>query len=138
MAKSVIGSYDIQFVTDYLQEEPFSGEAWYFGETKIYNYKVVVCLTVHEDDHTVEFLAAASLPTTVTGLLAEVGQLFLMKMDEKFTQGYNLNRVVKRLIKDDSLTATSRSVCQSEMDSAETVNLVSGRALQKETSDEGS
>ena len=79
-------------------------------------------MTVHEDSHTVEFLAAASLPSTVTGLLAEVGQLFLMKMDEKYTHGYNLNRVIKRLIKDDSLESPPRSVCQSEMDSLETDN----------------
>ena len=94
MVKSVLAGYDIAFVQEYINDTPFIGEAWYYGETKIYNYKVVVRATVREVDNSVEFFVAASLPMTITGLLAELSRMFIMKLDEKYTHGYNVSRVV--------------------------------------------
>jgi hypothetical protein len=94
MVKSVLAGYDIAFVQEFINETPFIGEAWYYGETKIYDYKVVVRATVREADNSVEFFVAATLPMTITGLLAELSRMFIMKLDEKYTHGYNVRRVV--------------------------------------------
>ena len=36
-------------------------------------------------------------------MLADLGQRFITGMDDKYTRGYNVNRVVRRLVRDDSL-----------------------------------
>jgi len=94
--KRTIASYNVKFLMEYVNDDPFLAEAWYYGETKIKGSKVIIKATVNEEDSTVEFLVAASMEMVITGLLAELGHIFLKAMDERYTHGYNLERVVKR------------------------------------------
>lgn len=102
IAKSVLSGYDIKFVQEYTTESPFMGEAWYYGETKIHDYRVVVRATVREEDRTMEFFVASTLPTTITGLLAELNRLFHMKLDEKYSKGSRVHKIVSRTVSDET------------------------------------
>jgi hypothetical protein len=101
LATAAATSYDIQFVMDFTDEDPFYAEAWFYGETKIKGCKVLIRVTVKEETSTVEFLVASSIQMVIPGLLAELGHLFIAKMDEKYTHGYNVNRIVKRFYQED-------------------------------------
>jgi hypothetical protein len=101
LARSVVAGYDVTFVQEFTTDDPFIGEAWYYGETKIHDYRVVVRVTYREIDSTLEFFVAASHATTIVGLLAELKRLFLMKLDELYPGGMNAHRVVSRSVKED-------------------------------------
>ena len=103
LVKEAISSFNVRYLMENVTEDPFLGEAWFYGETKIKGSKVLIMASVREEDNTAEFLIAASMDMAPTGLLAELGQLFLKKMDERFTHGYNVGRVVRRYVKDESL-----------------------------------
>ncbi len=71
LCKEVVLAHDVQLVREFVHDRPFSGEAWFYGETRVKGHKVVIRAAVYETDGTVEFFVASSSIRSVTGLLAE-------------------------------------------------------------------
>ncbi|UCC93684.1 MAG: hypothetical protein JSW25_03195, partial [Thermoplasmata archaeon] len=62
----------MQLVREYVESRPpFQAEVWYYGETQVKGYKMVMRLRVLDRKHLLEFYAASSAMEPVTGLLAE-------------------------------------------------------------------
>lgn len=71
LAKEVVLAHDVQIVRDFIVEGPYHGEAWFFGETKVKGYKVVIRASVLENHGKMEFFAASTQIRAITGLLAD-------------------------------------------------------------------
>ena len=84
VAKSVVLSHDVHMVREFVSYNPFSGEAWFYGETKVKNYKIVIRAAVREDN-TIEFFAASTVIKAVTGLLAEFNHTLMSMIVERYS-----------------------------------------------------
>ncbi len=84
VAKSVVLSHDVHMVREFVSYNPFSGEAWFYGETKVKNYKIVIRAAVREDN-TIEFFAASTVIKAVTGLLAEFNHTLVSMIVERYS-----------------------------------------------------
>ena len=75
----------MKFVREFFDEKPnWLGEAWFYGETKVKGYKIVIRVTVREDSHTAEFFVASQEMEVITGLLAELGHSLNRMLKEKY------------------------------------------------------
>ncbi len=83
VCKSVVLSHDVHMVREFVSYNPFSGEAWFYGETKVKGYKIVIRAAVREDN-TIEFFAASSTIKAVTGLLAEFNHTLVSMIAERY------------------------------------------------------
>ena len=78
------GVGDTQLVREYVVEgPPFSAEVWYYGETKVKGYQMVMRLAVLEQDRALEFFAASTAMGPVTGLLAEFRKELVRVLGER-------------------------------------------------------
>jgi fibronectin type 3 domain-containing protein len=91
VGRNAIGGSDVQLVREYIVGgPPYEAEVWYYGETKVKNYKIVMRLGVIEDKHAVEFFAASTAMEPITGLLAEFRRNLNQLMREKYSEGFTL------------------------------------------------
>jgi hypothetical protein len=72
IAKSAVLAHDVKEVREFKSYNPFSAECWFYGETKVKGYKIVIRVAVREGDNFIEYFAASSEVRAVTGLLAEL------------------------------------------------------------------
>ena len=85
LCKGVVHLHDVKFVREFIEERPtWLGEAWFYGETKVKGYKIVIRVTVREDSHTSEFFVASQEMEVITGLLAELGHSLNRMLKEKY------------------------------------------------------
>ena len=86
LGKAAIGDREVQLVREYVREgPPFYAEVWYYGETKVKGYQMVMRLGVVEEQRALEFFAASTTMEPVTGLLAE----FRRELDEVMGREYS-------------------------------------------------
>jgi hypothetical protein len=75
---------DIQLVREYVVEgPPFYAEVWYYGETKVKGYQMVMRLAVLEQERALELFAASTAMEPVTGLLAEFRKELVRVLGER-------------------------------------------------------
>ena len=73
LGKAAMGGTDVQLVREYVvRGPPFNAEVWYYGETKVHGYRIVIRLGVIEERGVLEMFAASTAMEPVTGLLAEL------------------------------------------------------------------
>ncbi len=84
VCKQVVLSHDVHMVREFVTYNPFSGEAWFYGETKVKGYKIVI-RTAAREDNMIEFFAASSTIKAVTGLLAEFNHTLVAMVNERYS-----------------------------------------------------
>jgi hypothetical protein len=73
LGKAAMGGTDVQLVREYVvRGPPYNAEVWYYGETKVHGYQIVIRLGVIEERGALEMFAASTAMEPVTGLLAEL------------------------------------------------------------------
>ncbi len=85
LIKSVVNAHDVQMVREFTKYNPFHGEAWFYGETKVKGYKIVIRATVIEETNAIEFFAASTNMKAITGLLAEFNHTLNSMVIEKYS-----------------------------------------------------
>jgi hypothetical protein len=83
LTKEVVLAHDVHLVRDFIKEDPYHGEAWFYGETKVKGYKIVIRASVMEDGKRVEFFAASTQIPAITGLLAEFNHTLIQLIGRK-------------------------------------------------------
>jgi hypothetical protein len=79
------GGGKVQLVREYVvSRPPFKAEVWYYGETKVKGYKMVMRLRIMERGRFIEFFAASSAMEPITGLLAEFRRDLLDVLKERY------------------------------------------------------
>jgi len=102
LCKGVVHLHDVKFVREFNEEHPtWLGEAWFYGETKVKGYKIVIRVTVREDSHTAEFFVASSEMEVITGLLAELGHSLNRMLKEKYMGRLKVQPIVDPRLKRD-------------------------------------
>jgi PKD repeat protein len=102
LCKGVVHLHDVKFVREFIEEKPiWLGEAWFYGETKVKGYKIVIRVTVREDTHTAEFFVASSQMEVITGLLAELGHSLNRMLKEKYMGRLKAQPIVDQRLKKD-------------------------------------
>ncbi len=74
--REAILSHHVLLVRNIATGVPFSGKAWFYGQTKHTKSPVIIRATVLEDRRAVELFVAVDSPGTLTGLLAEFHRSF--------------------------------------------------------------
>ena len=73
LGKAAMGGTDVQLVREYVvRGPPYNAEVWYYGQTKVHGYQIVIRLGVIEERGALEMFAASTAMEPVTGLLAEL------------------------------------------------------------------
>ncbi len=85
LVKSVVNAHDVQMVREFTKYNTFQGEAWFYGETKVKRYKIVIRVSVIEETDTIEFFAASPNMKAITGLLAEFNHTLNSMVIEKYS-----------------------------------------------------
>jgi hypothetical protein len=102
LCKGVVHLHDVKFVREFIEDRPtWLGEAWFYGETKVKGYKIVIRVTVREDSHTAEFFVASSEMGVITGLLAELGHSLNRMLKEKYMGRLKVQPIVDQRLKKD-------------------------------------
>jgi hypothetical protein len=83
LLKDVVLSHDVHLVRDFIREDPYHAEVWFYGETKVKGYKIVIRASVQEEAQKVEFFAASTKIPAITGLLAEFNHTLQSMMKAK-------------------------------------------------------
>ena len=85
IGKQALGGVDIQLVREFITEgPPYEAEVWYYGETKVKGYQIVMRIGVLEDKRVLEFFAASTEMEPITGLLAEFRRELGMRIEDRF------------------------------------------------------
>ena len=108
LVKEVVLGHDVHLVRDFIVEEPYHGEAWFYGETKVKGYKIVIRASVIEDGQKIEFFAASTQIRAITGLLAEFNHTLQSLIGRKYATlkvEPEFNEEVKQDIQKKSLMA---------------------------------
>jgi N-acetylneuraminic acid mutarotase len=85
LGKSVVEAHDIKLVREFLEKDPFVGEAWYNGKTKPAEQRIIIRVRVLGEMGILEFFVAADDKRALTGLLAELSHGLNAKLKEKKT-----------------------------------------------------
>jgi hypothetical protein len=120
LVKEVVMAHDVHLVRDFVREDPYHGEAWFYGETKVKGYKIVIRASVMEDGKRLEFFAASTVIAAITGLLAEFNHTFHSLVGRKFATlkfESEFDEAVKDEIQKKSLLTQMRA---DELDGTET------------------
>jgi len=98
LAKSSVLAHDVKEVREFKGYNPFSSECWFYGETKVKGYKIVIRTAVREKDNIIEFFAASTEVRAVTGLLAELNHQLATDL-ETHLPGVSLEQVLDEQLK---------------------------------------
>jgi len=100
LCKGVVHLHDVKFVREFFDNTPsWMGEAWFYGETKVKGYKIVIRVTAREDSHTSEFFVASQEMEVITGLLAELGHSLNRMLKEKYMGRLKAQPIVDQRLK---------------------------------------
>jgi hypothetical protein len=86
LVREVVQRHDVKLVRDFTRHNPFQGEAWFYGETKVKAYKVVIRASVHQQDNAIEYFVAADSTAAITGLLAEFQHTFNQLIIDRYSE----------------------------------------------------
>ena len=98
LAKSAVLAHDVKEVREFKSYNPYSAEVWFYGETKVKGYKIVIRTAVREKENIVELFAASSEVRAVTGLLAELNHQLATDL-ETHMPGIELEQVLDETLK---------------------------------------
>jgi len=102
LCKGVVHLHDVKFVREFIESKPsWLGEAWFYGETKVKGYKIVIRVTVREASHSAEFFVASQQMEVITGLLAELGHSLNRMLKEKYMGRLKAQPIVDQKLKKD-------------------------------------
>jgi hypothetical protein len=102
LCKGVVHLHDVKFVREFIEPKPsWLGEAWFYGETKVKGYKIVIRVTVREASHSAEFFVASQQMEVITGLLAELGHSLNRMLKEKYMGRLKAQPIVDQKLKKD-------------------------------------
>ncbi len=76
IAREAVQRHHVVLVRNIKREEPFEGNAWFYGQTKHSRSPAVIRVTVSEKRRAAEFFVAVDSPATLTGMLAEFHRSF--------------------------------------------------------------
>jgi hypothetical protein len=80
LAKGVARGHDVKEVRELSEDKPFEAEAWFYGETKMSEEKLVIRIAARENIGYLELFVASGNLASLTGLLAELGHEFIKKV----------------------------------------------------------
>jgi hypothetical protein len=83
IAKSAVLAHDVKEVREFTTYNPYASESWFYGETKVKGYKIVIRAAVREHENVVELFAASTEAKAVTGLLAELNRQLVTDLESK-------------------------------------------------------
>jgi hypothetical protein len=83
IAKSAVLAHDVKEVREFLSYNPYGAECWFYGETKVKGYKIVIRAAVREQENVVELFSASTEAKAVTGLLAELNRQLVTDLESK-------------------------------------------------------
>jgi hypothetical protein len=93
VGKAVMGLQGVQLVREFMEEgPPLEAEVWYYGETKVKGYQIVIRFGVVEGKHALELFAASTAMEPVTGLLAELRRELVRALGERFEGNFEPER----------------------------------------------
>jgi len=72
IAKSAVQHHDARLVREFVEKQPFVGEAWYYGKVKGRDEKLVIRARVLGEKSLLEFFVASNSTLMLTGMLAEL------------------------------------------------------------------
>ena len=102
LCKGVVHLHDVKFVREFIEPKPsWLGEAWFYGETKVKGYKIVIRVTVREASHSAEFFVASQQMEVITGLLAELGHSLNRMLKEKYMGRLKAQPIIDLKLKKD-------------------------------------
>jgi len=92
VAKAAVQHHDVRQVREFIEKDPFIGEAWYYGKAKGREDRIVIRTRALADKNLLEFFVASSSVLMLTGMLAE------LKMDlNKELDGRNIRTGMKQV-----------------------------------------
>jgi hypothetical protein len=83
MAVVSVRGHDVKLVREFTETEPYEVETWFYGEAKESEEKLVIKVSSRSNGSLLEIFVASDNLASMTGLLAELGNEFRKKMDEK-------------------------------------------------------
>ncbi len=120
LAKEVVLGHDVHLVRDFVVEEPYHGEAWFYGETKVKGYKIVIRASVIADGSKLEFFAASTQIRAITGLLAEFNHTLNSLIGRKYATMKLKSEFGEEIKQDIQKKSLMGKMGQSELDGGET------------------
>jgi hypothetical protein len=72
IAKAAVQHHDVRLVREFVEKDPYIGEAWYYGKAKGREDKIVIRARVLSSKNLLEFFVASSSTLMLTGMLAEL------------------------------------------------------------------
>lgn len=82
-AKSVVQGYNVKFVREFFEKNPYVAETWYYGEVNKSEEKIVIKVTASEALKYLEIFVATANLASLTGLLAELSHAFKGEVKKK-------------------------------------------------------
>jgi hypothetical protein len=94
LAQNVLSADDMQLVRQFEEPgPPYKAEVWYYAETKVKGYQMVIRLGVLEEKGTLEVFAASTSMEPITGLLADFRRELDRAMEKNFPEGVRMEEV---------------------------------------------
>jgi hypothetical protein len=72
IGKAAVEHHDVRLVREFCAEEPYRGEAWYYGKAKGREDKIIIRARVVGEKKLLEFFVASTSTLMLTGMLAEL------------------------------------------------------------------
>jgi len=72
VAKAAVQHHDVRQVREFVEKDPFIGEAWYYGKAKGREDRIVIRTRALADRSLLEFFVASNSVLMLTGMLAEL------------------------------------------------------------------
>ncbi|NIP36455.1 MAG: hypothetical protein GWN18_15990, partial [Thermoplasmata archaeon] len=94
LAQKTLSADEMQMVRQFEEEgPPYKAEVWYYAETKVKGYQMVIRLGVLEEKGTLEIYAASTSMEPITGLLADFRRELDRAMEHNFPEGVQMEEV---------------------------------------------
>jgi hypothetical protein len=92
LGKDALATEGLQMVREYVSKSgPYEAEVWYYGETKVKGYQMVMRLGVVQKNHVLEVFAASTSMEPVTGFIAEFKRTLDRTVREVYSKDMALN-----------------------------------------------
>jgi hypothetical protein len=101
LARHVVEARDVKFVREFVEENPYIAETWFYGKTKHSLEDLVIRATVRADKGLLELFVASNNLATLPGLLADLGHGLKKRYSEIKRTKEGLTQVTDIKIKDE-------------------------------------
>jgi len=92
-AKTALSGREIRFVRDFTLPAPYEAEAWFYGVTKVKKHQLVMKAAILEETNSIEIFVAGTEPSTIAGLLAELGHDLQEKLRERGKTSHQITNI---------------------------------------------